>query len=747
MQIDSNLTVEDWLGKDNQLGIDIWHKKYQYNNESFYQWLNRVSGNNKEIAQLILDKKFLFGGRILATRGIDNKIKHSMSNCYVLPAPQDNLESIYDTCKYLARTYSYGGGCGLSISDLAPEGAKVNNQAKSSTGAVSFMDTFSQVTETIGQHNRRGALMISIDCTHPDLEKFIKVKTDLNKINFANISVCVSDAFMQAVENDEDWELYFTRPETNEHISKIVKAKDIFNLICETNWNYAEPGVLFWDTINNYHLQSENPDFHYGGVNPCSEEPLPDFGACLLGSINLSAFVTTLSDGLTPYFDIHSFKECVKICVKALDEIRIEGMNHHPLIQQQICAKNWAQIGLGIMGLADMLIKMHLVYGEEKSIEMCDYIGRVMATTALETSAKIAQERGCYPKFDECVLKSEFYKNHTNKNIDKLVKTHGLANSQLLTIAPTGTLSTLLGISGGIEPVFANFYTRTTKSLHDKDVTYKVYTPIVKQYMEKQNLTDDKELPSYFITSANIPISHRISMQATWQKHIDASISSTINLPNDATVEDVKSIYKLAWKSKLKGITVYRQGCAREGILVTDTTEKNTTVEQKNNTNISNIKQIGLERHLTTGCGSLHVVAFFDENGNLRNTYLSKGSSGGCNNFMIGLSRMISLSARTGASVEQIIDQLNSCGTCPSYAVRRATKNDTSLGASCPVAIGNALKDMQKELSNNINISINNSTNEQTVLKTMNNCPECGGELIHEMGCVTCNSCGYSKCG
>lgn len=269
MQLSKDLTIKDWLGEDNQLGIDIWTNKYQHNGESFYDWLMRVSGGDDDVAQMIWEKKFLFGGRILAMRGVKEDTKHSLSNCYVIEPPTDDLESIYDTCKRLARTYSYGGGAGVDISNLAPEGAKVHNQAKSSTGAVSFMSTFSQVTETIGQHNRRGALMISIDCTHPDLEKFITIKTDLNKVNFANISVRVTDKFMEAVENDDDWELFFNRPETGEYITKIVKAKDIFELLCKTNWDYAEPGILFWDNINNYHLQSEVEEFSYAGTNPC----------------------------------------------------------------------------------------------------------------------------------------------------------------------------------------------------------------------------------------------------------------------------------------------------------------------------------------------------------------------------------------------------------------------------------------------------------------------------------------------
>lgn len=263
------MRVEDWLGKDNQLGIDIWKKKYCHNNESFDDWLNRVSGGDKKIAQLIKDKKFLFGGRILSNRGITNE-KVTYSNCYVISPPEDNIESIYETTKKLARTYSYGGGCGIDISKLSPKGAKIGNQAKTTSGAVSFMDTFNQVTEQIGQLGRRGALMISIDCTHPDLEDFISIKQNTNKVTSANISVRVSDEFMKAVEENNDWELSYTRPETGETINKIVKAREIYHKLCENNWNYAEPGILFWDRISDYNLLNTNDRFEYAGTNPCA---------------------------------------------------------------------------------------------------------------------------------------------------------------------------------------------------------------------------------------------------------------------------------------------------------------------------------------------------------------------------------------------------------------------------------------------------------------------------------------------
>ena len=746
------MNVTDWLGKDNQLGIDIWTKKYQRNNESFDEWIERISGGNEEVANLILSKKFLFGGRILSNRGVDDSSeKTTYSNCYVISPPEDNIESIYDTAKKLARTYSYGGGCGIDISKLSPKGAVVRNQAKTTTGAVSFMDTFSQVTETIGQGGRKGALMISIDCTHPDLEDFITVKSDLSKVNYANISVRVSDDFMQSVEDDKDWELYFKRPETGEKITKTVKAKDIYKLLCKNNWDYAEPGLLFWNRIENYNLLHNNSDFNYAGVNPCGEEPLPGGGSCLLGAINLAEFVTN------GYFDFDEFARAVHIAVKALNDVLDEGVDKHPLQEQRESVRDWRQIGLGIMGLADMLIKCEIKYGSEESIDLCNQIGDTMARCAIYKSMMLSYKYGSYPKFDNRIFESNFYLNH---QIDDETF-NGMRNSQLLTIAPTGTISTMIGVSGGIEPIFANSYTRMTKSLHGHDEVYKVYTPIVQKYMDANNLTKEEQLPNYFVTSSTIPINERIAMQSVWQSHIDASISSTVNLPESATVEDVESLYMQAWKAGLKGITIYRAGCKRSAILNSGTDKKESSNEEAPTLTRGMIIScsndlVGKKRKLTTGCGSLHVLAYFDqETGEMQEIFLSKGSTGGCANFMTGLSRTISLLCRAGVDIYTIKDQLDSTGVCPSYATRRATKHDTSAGSCCPMAIGNALVDMYEEMRNEIycneDIAEEEVKIENTTLKNQKNtpktkCPGCGSELTFEGGCNTCKNCGWSKC-
>lgn len=745
------MTVQEWLGTENQLGQDIWERKYRYENETFDEWINRVSGGNSEIANLIKEKKFLFGGRILANRGLENKgRKISLSNCYVIEPPEDNIESIFDCAKKLARTYSYGGGCGVDISKLSPRGAKVNNAAKETTGSVSFMDLYSMVTGLIGQAGRRGALMLSLSCEHPDLEEFIGIKSDLDRVTKANISIRITDKFMAAVKNKTPFTLSFTRLETGETITKEIDVYEMFHKMCEMNWDYAEPGMLFWDRINNWNLLSCDDEFEYAGTNPCAEEPLPAGGSCLLGSINLAEFACDTG------FDFESFKHCVKSSVIALNEVLDEGLPLHPLKEQRESVYDWRQIGLGIFGLADLLIKLGIKYGSPEAIDLCDMIGHTMADMAIKTSAVLAKEYGVYPKYRPEVEQSAFYSKNALGKTKELVESFGLRNSQLLTIAPTGSLSTMLGVSGGIEPIFANYYTRKTESLKGHDEYYKVYTPIVKEYMDKHGLKDDSELPDYFVTAQTLDYKNRIYMQSIWQSHIDASISSTVNVPNNFTVEQVEDLYMTAWEAGLKGVTIFRDGCKRAGILTIKENAED-TVEKPHNLERGMIIKaddncIGKKRTLRTGCGTLHCEAFFDpDNGQLLETYFSKGSSGGCNNFMIGLSRMISLAARGGIDVYSIVDQLKSSGTCPSYAVRTATKHDTSKGSSCPVAIGNALLEMYEEMMDEVGFSdVEEKELEVTTPKIMPvskaKCPQCGGELVFEGGCNTCKNCGWSKC-
>ena len=729
------MKVEDWLGADNQLGIDIWNKKYRYGEETFDEWLDRVSGGDENVRRLIVEKKFLFGGRILANRGLDKLGKKvTLSNCYVLAPPEDSIEGIFDTASKMARTFSYGGGVGIDLSKLAPRGAKINNTAEQTSGAVSFTDLYSMVTGLIGQHGRRGALMLSMSCEHPDVGEFMRVKTDVNRVTKANMSIRVTDEFMQYVDTDWMFPQTFKRPETQDAITKCIFPRDFFDELCDANYDYGEPGILFWDRISDWNLLSEYDDFEYAGTNPCGEQPLPPGGSCLLGSINLAAFV----EGRCFRFDL--FRGAVRIAVRALNDVLDEGQPLHPLEEQRESVKNWRQIGLGIMGLADALIKLGIRYDSPRGREIAQEMVVDMLLTALDESCTLATMYGAFPMCDnKKITESPFFINlmeHMDNDLEMCdlahtINNYGLRNSQLLTIAPTGTISTMIGVSGGIEPIFAKSYTRTTKSLEGGEKTYKVYTPIVKEYMEKHGLKDESELPDYFVTAQDMDYHDRIDMQATWQMFIDASISSTVNIPEDFPRGNVKDIYMYAWRQGCKGVTVFRDGCKRDSILTTKEAPERGVVEHVGD------DVVGKKRKLMTGCGSLHCSAFFDPNtGKLKEVFLNKGSTGGCNNYMIGLSRMISLAARSGCDVDDIVGQLKSCGSCPSYAVRRATKHDTSEGSCCPMAVANALIEMRDEMQG------------KTVTKSevRNPCPQCGAELEFQGGCNVCKSCGWTKC-
>ena len=620
--------------------------------------------------------------------------------------------------------------------------------------------------------------MLSIDCHHPDLEEFIDIKNDLNAVTKANISVRITDDFMNAVINNEDWELSF-ETENGDKLVKKVSAKALFNKLAYNNWNMAEPGILFWDNIENYNLLSEDKEFKYAGVNPCAEEPLPNGGSCLLGSFNLSAYIDEYG-----YFDYDSFRNDIPTVVKAMNDVLDEGLPLHPLEIQRQTVRDYRQIGIGVMGIADMLIKMGSKYDSEEALNICDEIGFILANESIKASALLAKDYGVYPKYNkDAVLNSDYLFENTDSYVYDLVKAYGLRNSQILTIAPTGTLSTMLGISGGIEPIFSLSYTRKTESLHGEEVYYKVFTPIAQEYMDKHHLVEEEDLPNYFVTAQTLDPFKRVEMQGVWQKHIDASISSTVNLPQSATIEEVEQLYIYAWENGLKGMTIFRDGCARLGVLtLDDKKEEKPEIEEKPKKQLNNLlpqmdqglkfgdtimpsdSLIGLKKTIKSGCGTMHVNAYFDEDtGELREVFLSKGSKGGCLAFTNAVSRLISLLARKGAPLEEIVDQLNSVVVCPSYAAARAAGKEVSPGSSCAASIAKALLEMQSKFQKMFIIDDDEEPHEpikkepmkidkERITKEVKGpdyavCPECGEKsLMYSGGCNSCTNCGYTKC-
>ena len=763
------MTVEQWLGIDNQLGIDIWNKKYRHGNESFDEWLDRVSGGDKELRQLILEKKFLFGGRTLSNRGTYKK--GSFSNCYSRGFVNDSLDDLMQASKDIAVTFKAQGGQGISLSKLRPKGCGINGGQFVSDGIVPFMEIYNTTTESISQGgSRKGALIMTLDAWHKEAETFIKIKSSEGKIQKANLSLEIDDEFMECVKKYYETGEVITKTINRNYEGNIIEYEvtpiKLYKLMMETAYDWAEPGCIFTNRFRNYNLMENIDYYNIESCNPCGEQPLPKHSACNLGSINLSEFVVNpFREDV--YFDTAGFIDAVKIAIRALDTVLDENMKNHPLKEQQEMARNFRNVGLGLMGMHDMFIKLGYTYGDKQSIEFADSLADLMFRTAVIASSELAEKKGAFPKYDSRVLSSEIIRKHfTVDELETLgIKKHGLRNCSLLSVAPAGSIGTMLNISTGCEPLFALYYNRKTDSLNGKETYYKVYTGIAKEYIDKHG----DILPEYFNTSKDIKWKDRVDIQAALQKHIDTAISSTINLPYESTQEEIEQLYLYAWEKGLKGITIFRDGCKRVGILSTnsqnESNDTSTSIEAQTPQDLKRgmiIKAddncIGKKRTLQTGCGTLHCEAFFDQDtGDLLETYLSKGSKGGCLNSLTGLSRMISLSARAGVDIYSIVDQLKSSGTCPSYAVRTATKHDTSKGSSCPVAVGNALMEMYEDLQGELfedKKTLEKSTEEKRIEaqaankknKTVIPCPECGAPLVFEGGCNTCKECGYSKC-
>jgi len=762
------MNVSEWLGKENTLGIDIWEKKYRYNNESLDEWFDRVSGGNKEVEELIRQKKFLFGGRTLSNRGTGKK--GSYSNCYSRGFIEDDYNDILEANKQIGLTFKAQGGQGLSLTKLRPKGCGINNGQFVSDGIIPFMKIYNQTTESTSQGgSRKGALLMSLDIWHKEADRFITIKSQENEIQKANLSLEIDDEFMECVRQyyatGEKIEKHISRDYNGNKIEYDVVPIDLYKLMMQNAYDWAEPGCLFINRFRNFNIMEFHSEYKIENCNPCGEQSLCKNGACNLGSLNLSEFVKNPFTS-SAYFDTDEFVYAVRVAIEGLDEVVTEGIYLHPLKEQREVAYNYRNTGLGIMGMWDMLVKLGITYGSQESKDFMDSLMSLMFKTAVIESSHLASAKGKFPKYEDSVWNSNIIKQHfTETEIEILeLRNQGLRNCSLLSVAPTGSLGTMLDISTGCEPSFQISYVRKTESLNNgEDKYYEIFIGLAKEYMNKYKT---EVLPEYFVSSSDIDWRDRIDMQAILQNHVDTAISSTVNLPNKTTLSDIERLYLYAWEKGLKGVTIYRDGCKRSGILSTAKVEE----EKREDASIAVIPRgmlikvddngVGKERHLTTGCGTLHCVALFDPvSGDLLETYLSKGSTGGCLSNLAAISRMLSTGARSGIDVYTLVDQLESCPTCPSYAVRNATKHDTSKGNCCPSAIGHALIDMYEEMQIDLFEEDDSSKMPKKAIKKIEiqesktlpqknspKCPECGSQLIFEGGCNTCKNCGYSKC-
>jgi ribonucleoside-diphosphate reductase alpha chain len=669
---------------------------------------------------LLENFKFIPGGRIMF--GAGQPRRSTLLNCYYLPIRNDSLEAIFDFCKEAGRTYSYGGGVGTDISVLRPRGAPVNNSAVVSTGSVSFMELFSVTTGTIGQAGRRGALMITIHVDHPDVLDFIEVKNDISKVTHANISVCITNKFMQAVQNDENFELAFANEKAN--VKKTVRARELWDKLVTSAHASAEPGIIFWDNVKN-----ESPTEYNGmevhGFNPCSEQCLEDYGCCCLGNINLSAFVVDeFSDKAR--IDWRNLEKAARYATRFLDNVLDYNSDRHPL-PEQTKASLWSRrIGVGFTGLADMLIKMNLKYDSTASIKFVDRMLDRIKNACYDESSNIAAEKGPAPAIIPEKHLARAFVARLDPAVKDKIRKQSLRNSCLLTVPPVGSGAILAGTTSGIEPVFALSYVRNSKSLSGK--SFRVFHPLVQQYMKRMNTRNEKDLPNTFVTSHSIKPEFRVQMQGTIQRHIDSSISSTVNIPRSTTVEEVKKIYVEAWKAGCKGITVYREG-AREGILLTN----EEAAKQKG----AQTKREMYERpNVLTGQtikmklpqGNLYVTANRNGEETIRETFVTLGKSGGDEKADAeAMGRLISLYLQHGGDINDVIHSLKGIqGRDVSW------ENGMQL-LSVPDAVAKALE---------------NLTGKTVTLEPeLKHCPDCGQRsIIFENACYRCTSCGYSKC-
>ncbi|MDR7519273.1 MAG: adenosylcobalamin-dependent ribonucleoside-diphosphate reductase, partial [Armatimonadota bacterium] len=514
---------------------------------------------------LLEDFRFIPGGRIMHAAGNPRRV--TALNCYVVPVKDDSIEAIFEWMKEAARTYSFGGGVGTDISVLRPRGAPVNNAARSSTGSVSFMELFSLTTGTIGQSGRRGALMITIADDHPDLLDFIRVKRNLNKVRYANISVRVSDAFMRAVEEDGTWDLVFENERAT--VRRTLRAREVWRELINGARDYAEPGVIFWDTVKRWST-SEYNGMGVITTNPCSEIPLEAYGCCCLGNLCLPRFVR---DEFTSQARVEwePLERALRYATRFLDNVLDYNADRHPLPEQRQASLYSRRIGVGFTGLGDLLIMLGLRYDSEQAIAFVDGLFDRIKNIVYDESVNLAIEKGTFPGYDRRAHLASPFIQTLAPRVRERIEQHGLRNVALLTVPPVGSGAALAGVTSGIEPIFDLSYIRRSESLSQEVFT--VYHPLVREYMARFGVEREEDLPAYFVTAHQIRPEMRVKMQATIQRHIDHSISSTVNLAHDVAPEEVERIYFLAWKLGAKGITVYREG-SREGILITEAQAK-----------------------------------------------------------------------------------------------------------------------------------------------------------------------------
>ncbi|MGX8701920.1 vitamin B12-dependent ribonucleotide reductase [Caproiciproducens sp.] len=667
-----------------------------------------------------------------------------LSACFVLPVA-DSMEDIFEAIKQAALIHKSGGGTGFSFSRLRPQGSTVNSTGGVASGPISFMKVFNMATEAVKQGGtRRGANMGILRIDHPDILDFIDCKANNNEINNFNISVGLTEKFMEAVENDTDYEL--VDPHTKRAVSAL-RARVVFDRIVDAAWRNGEPGIIFLDRLNRDNIVPSQGEIE--STNPCGEQPLLPYESCNLGSVNLVKMLKT-ADGKTE-FDWDKLGLTVKNAVHFLDNV-IDA-NRYPLENIDRVTKQTRKIGLGVMGWADSLLQMGIPYNSDEAIALGEKVMKFITGRGREESAVLAEKRGAFPLFGESILPQD----------------RPMRNGTITTIAPTGTLSIIANCSSGVEPVFGYVYIR---NIMDGTEMIEV-NPILKAELEKRGLYSDElmkriakegtvahieELPEdlrrVFVSAHDISPEYHIRMQAAFQKGTDNAVSKTVNFSNGAAREDVASVYTLAFHLGCKGVTIYRDGSRAEQVLnigqvkkegrpAAETPEHGRIVPRPRPDTVT-----GVTERVKIGCGNLYITVNYDDQG-ICEVFTNTGKAGGCPSQSEATARLASIALRSGMEVESIVDQLRGI-RCPS-TIRQPGLKCTS----CPDAIAKTIERVYKEQVQMGKWPAPAPQKSKPVRETaadgapgsMRFCPECGARLEHEGGCVTCRQCGYSRCG
>ncbi|MGH7246370.1 MAG: adenosylcobalamin-dependent ribonucleoside-diphosphate reductase [Candidatus Levyibacteriota bacterium] len=754
----------------------------------------------KEFYRVMDDFKFVPGGRILSGAGTNYQVTYF--NCFVIPSPKDSREGILESLKQLVEIQSRSGGVGLNLSSLRPRGARVKKVNGTSSGPVTWAGLFSYATHDVVQQGgtRRGATMLMLWDWHPDIEEFITVKQDLSKINGANLSVCISDAFMEAVKKDADWDLVYPDiddPEYDEKwngeidqwkamkkkvkVYKIVKARYLWNLICEAAWRSAEPGLHFMERSN-----KRSNTYYFErliATNPCGEQPLGAWAVCNLGAMNLSAYVkdADLAKEKAGWFDYEEFGKDVRTAMRLLDNVI--DQTYYFFKENEKIAKEIRRTGLGIMGLGDTLIKMQIKYGSEESIPVLEKIFATLRDNAYDASADIAKEKGAFPKFNKAKYMKGFHIQRLPKAIQQKIAKNGIRNAVLLTIAPTGTTSLVAGVSSGVEPVYEFSFLRRWRGGEEI-----VYHPLFDEWKKAH---PDAEKPEYFCSANDLTPLEHVKVQAIAQDYIDSSISKTVNAPNAHTVEDVKTLYMAAYDYGLKGITYMRDG-SRQGVLERVEEKKEKKEEMPAIVQqpalpimpvISRPMRIeGATYKTDTPVGETFITINHTDDKEPFEIFITIGKSGSDVAAMAeAMARMISLNLRVNGMLS------------PRERIRQVVAQLSGIGGSKSIGFGanrvRSLPDaVAKVLAQHFNFSVNGKVEDKAIIQEVqvngtvpqanghtqevikvseaqaplplamkadehpstnlyDICPECGvSSFAYQEGCKKCFSCGYSEC-